>query len=251
MKKYLLSLLLLPVLSCGNNTNTAQIPTLAYQNTSIDASSINHSKWNALLQKNVSKAGIVNYKAFQQNSKQLEVYLSELAANVPNKSWSKNAMLAYWINAYNAFTVQLILNNYPTNSIKDIKDPWGKKFFTLGSKKYSLEEIEHEILRKMSEPRIHFAINCASFSCPNLLNEAYTETKLDAQLTAAAKSFINDATKNTITTNNIEISKIFDWFEGDFEKKGSLIDYLNQYSTLKISSKAKVSYKDYNWSLND
>jgi hypothetical protein len=252
MKKYIVSLLLLPLLSCGNNKSKTEIPAKAYQiATSVGSSSINHSKWDALLEKHVSKNGSVNYKAFQQDSKQLEAYLTELSANVPSKSWSKNATLAYWINAYNAYTVQLILNNYPTKSIKDIKDPWGKKFFTLGNKKYSLEEIEHEILRKMNEPRIHFAINCASFSCPNLLKEAYTEAKLDQQLTTAAKGFVNDATKNTITVNKIEISKIFDWFEGDFEQNGSVIDFLNKYSTVKINSEAEVKYKDYNWSLND
>ncbi|WP_026976299.1 DUF547 domain-containing protein [Flavobacterium tegetincola] len=251
MKKYILSLLLLPLLSCGNNKNAGEIPTEAYQNSTTTVANMDHSKWNALLQKNVSQNGNVNYKAFQQDQKQLQVYLSELASNVPNKSWSKNATLAYWINTYNAYTVQLILNNYPTKSIKDIKDPWGNKFFTLGTKKYSLEEVEHEILRKMNEPRIHFAINCASFSCPNLLNEAYSDAKLEQQLTTVAKRFVNDASKNTITANKIEISKIFDWFEGDFETKGSVIDYLNQYSTVKINSKAKVSYKDYNWSLND
>ena len=103
----------------------------------------------------------------------------------------------------------------------------------------------------MNEPRIHFAINCASFSCPNLLNEAYTEAKLNQQLAAVAKSFINDKTKNTITINKIEISKIFDWFEGDFKTKGSAIDFLNQYSAVKISSTAKINYKEYNWNLNE
>lgn len=252
MKKYFLTLLLLPLLSCGKNKNNPEIPISAYQTVVATAApTINHAKWNVLLQKNVAKNGTVNYKGFQKDSKELKMYLNELSANVPAKSWSKNAILAYWINAYNAYTVQLILDNYPTKSIKDISDPWGKKFFTLGNKKYSLEEIEHEILRKMDEPRIHFAINCASFSCPNLRNEAYTEAKLEQQLTAAAKSFINDKTKNTITTNKIEISKIFDWFSGDFKKKGSVIDFLNQYSKVKISSKAKINYKDYNWSLNE
>jgi hypothetical protein len=212
---------------------------------------MNHAKWDALLKKNVSRSGNVNYKAFQKDSKQLQAYLNELSANVPTKSWSKNATLAYWINAYNAYTVKLIVDNYPTKSIKDINDPWGKKFFSLGNKKYSLEEIEHEILRKMSEPRIHFAINCASFSCPNLLNEAYTEAKLNQQLATVAKSFINDKTKNTITSNKIEISKIFDWFEGDFKTKGSVIDFLNQYSAVKINSSAKINYKEYNWNLNE
>ncbi|SEA67813.1 Protein of unknown function, DUF547 [Flavobacterium gillisiae] len=252
MKTYFLTLLLLPLLSCGKNKDNNEIPTAAYQTTTTaDAQTMNHAKWNTLLQKNVSKNGNVNYKGFQKDSKELQAYLNELSGNVPTKTWSKNATLAYWINAYNAYTVKLILDNYPTKSIKDINDPWGKKFFSLGNKKYSLEEIEHEILRKMDEPRIHFAINCASFSCPNLLNEAYTAAKLDQQLAAVSKSFINDKTKNTITANKIEISKIFDWFAGDFKSKGSVIDFLNQYSTVKISSKAKVNYKDYNWSLNE
>jgi hypothetical protein len=252
MKKYFLTLLLLPLLSCAKSKNNTEIPTQVQQTiATADASSMNHAKWNALLQKNVSKNGTVNYKAFKKDSGQLQAYLTELSANVPTKSSSRNATLAYWINAYNAYTVKLIVDNYPTKSIKDINDPWGKKFISLGNKKYSLEEIEHEILRKMNEPRIHFAINCASFSCPNLLNEAYTEAKLEQQLKAVAKSFINDRTKNTITTNKIEISKIFDWFAGDFKNKGSVIDFLNQYSNVKISGNAKINYKEYNWNLNE
>lgn len=252
MKKYFLTLLLLPLIACGKNKNNTETAAPIKQSFTTEISqSINHGKWNALLQKNVSKNGNVNYKGFLKDSQDLQAYLTELSTNVPTKSWSKNATLAYWINAYNAYTVKLIIDNYPVKSIKDINDPWGKKFFSLGNKKYSLEEIEHEILRKMDEPRIHFAINCASFSCPNLLNEAYTEAKLEKQLVSVTKSFINDKMKNTITTNKIEISKIFDWFGGDFKKKGSVIDFLNQYSAIKISTKANVSYKEYNWSLNE
>jgi hypothetical protein len=252
MKKYLLALILLPLLSCAKNKDNSEVLIPAYQTTTTAATqSMNHAKWNALLQKNVSKNGNVNYKAFQKDSKQLQAYLNELSANVPTKSWSKNATLAYWINAYNAYTVKLILDNYPTKSIKDINDPWGKAFITLANKKYSLEQIENEILRKMNESRIHFAINCASFSCPNLLNEAYTEAKIEQQLKVVSKSFINDKTKNTITPNKIEVSKIFDWFGDDFKTKGSVIDFLNQYSTVKISGNAKITYKEYNWSLNE
>jgi len=203
------------------------------------------------LKKNVSASGIVNYKGFKKDAIQLQSYLDELSKNLPEKSWSKNAVLAYWINAYNAYTVKLILNNYPVKSIKDINNPWGKKFFTLGTTKYSLEEIEHDILRKMNEPRIHFAINCASFSCPNLLNEAYTEAKIEKQLENVAKSFVNDKTKNTIAADTIEISEIFNWFSGDFKTKGSLIDFLNQYSVVKINKSAKIKFNDYNWSLNE
>lgn len=255
MKTFFLSLLLLPLISCGKTESKTEIPKQAYTTTTSTtitiAASIDHAQWNTLLQKHVSKSGNVDYKGFQKDSKQLQSYLDLLAANVPTKSWSKNAVLAYWINTYNAYTVKLILDNYPVKSIKDISNPWGKKFFTLGAKKYSLEEVEHEILRKMDEPRIHFAINCASFSCPNLLNEAYTEAKVEKQLESVAKSFVNDKTKNTITANKIEISEIFSWFSGDFKTKGTLIDFLNQYSTVKINSKASVKFKTYNWSLND
>jgi hypothetical protein len=250
-KKYLLMLLMLPLLSCGKSTK--EIPDLAYgKNTETEVQTIlKHATWNTLLQKHVSNNGTVDYKGFQQDTGVLQSYLDQLAKNVPTKSWKKDAVLAYWINAYNAFTVKLILDNYPVKSIKDIKDPWGKKFFILGTKKYSLEEIEHEILRKMNEPRIHFAINCASFSCPNLSNQAYTSSTLDKQLTAAAKGFLADKTKNTITKDKLVISKIFDWFSGDFKKEGSIIDFINQYSTVKVNPKAKISYKDYNWDLNE
>ena len=210
-----------------------------------------HQKWNDLLKKHVSENGNVDYKGFKKEEAVLESYLELLSKNLPQKSWTKNATLAYWINAYNAFTVKLILDNYPVKSIKKINSPWDAAFINLGNKKYSLGQIEHKILRKMNEPRIHFAINCASYSCPNLLNEAYTEKYLNNQLDAAAKSFINDKTKNNITANNIEISSIFDWFTSDFKKKGTLIDFLNKYSSVKINAKAKISYKEYNWNLNE
>ena len=211
----------------------------------------NHQKWNDLLQKHVSENGNVDYKGFKKDELALQSYLELLSKNLPEKSWTKNATLAYWINVYNAYTVKLILVNYPVKSIKKINSPWDAAFINLGNKKYSLGEIEHKILRKMNEPRIHFAINCASYSCPNLLNEAYTEKNLNNQLDAAAKSFINDKSKNNITANIIEISSIFDWFTGDFKKKGTLIDFLNKYSSVKINAKAKISYKEYNWNLNE
>lgn len=252
MKKIALLLAFMPLLSCAKNTNT--IPDIAFGQ-QIEVSSvikkIDHEQWNDLLKKHVSANGNVDYKGFKKDTKQLQSYLTELSQNTPQKSWSKNAVLAYWINAYNAYTVKLILDNYPVKSIKDINDPWGKKFFTLGITKYSLEQIEHEILRKMSEPRIHFAINCASFSCPNLLDEAYTEAKIEKQLDNSAKAFVNDKSKNSLATDKVEISEIFNWFSGDFKTKGSLIDYLNQYSAVKINKNAKVKFKTYNWSLNE
>ncbi|UQD57342.1 DUF547 domain-containing protein [Flavobacterium sp. K5-23] len=252
MKNIALILAFMPLLSCAKSTNSISEKVKTQQiEISSTSNHIDHKQWDDLLRKNVSAKGNVNYKGFKKEAKQLQSYLDELANKTPEKSWSKNAVLAYWINAYNAFTVKLIIDNYPVKSIKDINDPWGKKFFTLGGKKYSLEQIEHEILRKMDEPRIHFAINCASFSCPNLLNEAYTEAKIEKQLESVSKSFVNDKTKNTISADRIEISEIFNWFSGDFKTKGTLIDFLNQYSSTKINKKATVKFKSYNWNLNE
>lgn len=221
-----------------------------------------HQIWDQLVKAHVKPSGLVDYKGFIKDKAKLEQYLKLISENAPDrKTWSKNQQLAYWINAYNAFTVKLIVDNYPTQSIRDlgpklkiplIKDVWHYKFFKIGGVESSLDEIEHSILRKeFDEPRIHFAINCASVSCPPLLNEAFMAEKLEGQLQKVAVAFINDPTRNKITPDKVQISSIFSWFQGDFTKKGSLIDFLNQYSKVKIKSNAKVSHLDYNWNLNE
>ncbi|WP_420575108.1 DUF547 domain-containing protein [Kordia sp.] len=210
-----------------------------------------HDIFNVLLQKHVTASGNVNYKGFKTDRSKLRAYITSLGENLPTDDWTKEEKLAYWINAYNALTVDLILRNYPLESIKDIKKPWNQRLWKLGSKWYNLDEIEHKILRKMNEPRIHFAINCASFSCPPLLNEAFSSEKLERQLTQVTKVFLADSKRNTITKNQIEISKIFKWFSKDFKQNGSLIDFLNTYSDVKISGNAKKKYKEYDWTLNE
>lgn len=221
-----------------------------------------HQTWDQLLKANVSSSGIVDYKGFVKDKAKLEQYLKLISENAPDrKTWSKQEQLAYWINAYNAFTVKLIVDNYPVKSIRDlgpslkiplIKDVWHYKFFKIGGVESSLDEIEHSILRKeFEEPRIHFAVNCASVSCPPLLNEAFMASKLEAQLDKVARGFINDSSRNKITADNAQISSIFSWFKGDFTKKGSLIDFLNLYSKVKIKPSAKISHLDYNWNLNE
>ena len=210
-----------------------------------------HSQWNTLLSKYVSNTGNVDYQGFKSSQNQLKSYLEALANHVPDKSWSKSQSLAYWINAYNAFTVELIIKKYPIKSIKDIGSPWDKKFIKLGKHTLSLNDIEHKILRKKGEPRIHFAINCASVSCPNLLNEAFVSDRLEKQLTMTTKAFLADQSKNIITSDKIEISKIFDWFSDDFKSKGSIIDFINTYSEIKVNRKAKKKYMNYSWSLNE
>jgi len=115
----------------------------------------------------------------------------------------------------------------------------------------SLNTIEHEILRPMGDPRIHFAIVCASESCPKLLNCAYEAKSLTDQLDQAAREFINDTSKNSISESKITISKIFKWFKSDFPKGDAFINYLNKYSTVKIFPDININYKTYNWSLNE
>ncbi len=217
----------------------------------VETVSLSHESFNTLLKNNVSAAGNVNYEGFKRNRKILRDYIAFLGENVPTDNWTKNEKLAYWMNAYNAMTIDLIMRNSPLESIKDIKKPWDQRLWKLSDKWYNLEEIEHKILRKMGDARIHFGINCASFSCPPLLNEAFTPTKVDQQLTQVARKFVNDSSRNMISENNIEISKIFDWFAKDFKQNGSVIDYLNQFSTVKISEGAKVRFMDYNWELNN
>ncbi len=212
---------------------------------------IKHNEWDSLLKKYVDDEGHVNYEGFKKAVTKLDGYLKALAANPPSKNWTKEERLAYYINLYNAGTIKLILENYPVKSIKDIKSPWDKKWILIGGKTYSLGEIEHEILRKMDEPRIHFAINCASFSCPRLVNEAYKAGHLEVQLNNAAVNFINDPNKNVISSERAELSEIFKWFKKDFTENGSLKDFINQYAKTNMNGKTKTGYLNYDWSLNE
>lgn len=211
----------------------------------------NHELWDELLGKYVSETGKVDYKGFQKDSIDLSTYINMLKMGYFKiDEYSRQRKLAYWINAYNALTVDLILRNYPLNSIKDIKDPWDQRLWKFGDQWLNLNDIEHKILRKMDEPRIHFAIVCASESCPKLLNKTYSANNLEEQLSIATKDFLSDASKNELSENSIKLSKIFKWFAKDFKTDGSIIDFLNQYSEVTINENAKKSYKDYSWDLN-
>jgi hypothetical protein len=213
------------------------------------------SIFNDLLQKNVTEDGIVDYKSLKENEAKLDNYITYLEKTSPEKSWSENKQKAFWINAYNAYTVKLILENYPLKSIMNIKkkgkDAWNIPFAKVGNKTYTLNHIEHEILRKnFNDPRIHVGVNCASGSCPQLGNFAFTEQNYETKTNKLMKKFINDTSRNKISKKKVQISSIFDWFKGDFTKNGSVIDYLNKYSDIKISSKTKISYLKYDWTLN-
>lgn len=223
-----------------------------------DSQPFTHGQWTNLLQKHVNPDGWVNYDGFIKDSLQLNNYLQQIESNYPNeKNWSREQILAYWINAYNAYTVQIVIRNYPVASIKDIKpgvaflnSVWDIKFITIEGEQLDLNNIEHNILRKMNEPRIHFAVNCASYSCPKLLNTAYEAATIDNQLNQQAVDFINDPKRNVITAEKADVSSIFNWFTGDFTNDGSLKDFLNKYSKVPIAESTGINFLEYNWNLN-
>ncbi|WP_455169004.1 DUF547 domain-containing protein [Aegicerativicinus sediminis] len=212
---------------------------------------VNHLVWDSLLKQFVDGNGFVDYKGFKNEEIRLNNYLQSLAKHPPQNNWTKDESIAYYINAYNAHTIKLILDNYPISSIKDIRNPWDQKRVQIGNNILSLGEIEHEVLRKMNEPRIHFAINCASFSCPKLRNEAFIAKKLEEQLEIACKDFINDSSKNKFQNLEAQLSKIFKWYKSDFTENVSLIEYINRYAYAKISNDAKIRFLEYDWSLNE
>ncbi|MBV6446908.1 DUF547 domain-containing protein [Nitrosomonas sp.] len=245
------------------------------------AAEFDHSVWNGLLQNHVQminhgQASQVDYDGFLQKRAVLRTYLSQLSAvNASEFSiWSRSERLAFLINAYNAYTIDLILTRYPKlDSIKDLgsflQTPWKKHFVPLFGKILSLDDIEHGMIRKSgdyNEPRIHFAVNCASIGCPGLLNEAYISSKLEAQLETMTRAFLADRSRNryNVTTGRLEVSKIFDWYREDFERgwKGwhkldqffahyadSLTDTPEAKASV-IAGGVKIRFLDYDWVLN-
>lgn len=215
-----------------------------------------HTTFDLLLQKHVTSAGKVNYKGFKAEVDKLDDYLNTIKENKPSSEWTSKAIKAYWINAYNAFTIKLMLNHYPLKSITDLKfsgkSAWDYSWIKIGGETLSLNDIEHKKLRaKYKDPRIHFAVNCASYSCPILANKAYTEENASSLMSKQASRFINDSTRNKVSATEVKISEIFKWYADDFKTKGSIIDYLNKYSKIKINANATISYLSYNWKINE
>ena len=215
-----------------------------------------HAELDAAMKKYVVN-GMVDYASLKANRAGLDAYIAKTSAVSESdfKSWSEAQQLAFLINVYNAETVQLILDNYPVKSIKEIGNfistAQDKKVVTLFGKTTTLNYVEHDLLRaKYSEPRIHFAIVCAAISCPTLRSEAFVADKLEAQLSDQAKNFLSDKSKNEYKDGELHLSKIFDWFEGDFTKAGkSVAEYVNPWFSEDVS-KADVEFKDYDWNLN-
>lgn len=208
----------------------------------------------------------VNYKEAQKNRKSLDLIASQFESVSKNTfdSWSEKDRLSFLINAYNVFTVKLIVDNYPLESIKDLgslfKSPWKKKFFKLFGQEENLDGIEHEKIRKdFKEPRIHFAVVCASKGCPALKGEAYVGSRLNDQLEESLRSFLKDKTRNRWDekNNTLHISKIFKWYGDDFKNaSGSVPAFLaprmaGSEAQQQQLNQAKIEFLDYDWSLNE
>lgn len=242
---YLPMLLLLPFFTNTNET-LASTGKLIGNHPEVD-----HVLWDVQLGQFVSDKGVVDYSGWQSQEAALDKYLEALSKAVPTKSTPADVEMAYWINAYNAFTVKLILDNYPIKSIMKLDNGkvWDRKWIVLGNATYSLNDIEHEILRKeFDDPRIHFAVNCAAQSCPPLWNRAFTKDNLDLGLEKRTRTFINNPVYNSLHKNKLTLSKIFDWYRQDF---GDLVAYVSQYTNMGIDKSATVNFHEYDWSLNE
>lgn len=238
----------------------------ASQRVSIDQ--IDHTAYDRLLKKYVDRDGYVNYDAWKKNPadrQALQAYLSQLGRADLSRPASKAGQLAFWINAYNALTIEGILQVYPTSSIRNHTarfagyNIWKHLPLIVGDRKFSLNDIEHNILRKMGEPRIHFAIVCASVGCPRLRNEAYVAQKLNEQLADNARDFFSRAKNLRVDAGRrtLYLSSILKWFGGDFGRgESEMLAYLSPYlppaaRSLISAGGVRISYLDYNWNLND
>lgn len=237
-----------------------------------------HAQWDVLVKKQVAwlpggHASQVDYAGFQGDRQVLKSYLDRLSAVTRSEyeRWSKPEQLAFLLNAYNAFTVELILTEYPKlNSIRDlgslISSPWKKHFFSLLGEPRSLDEIEHGMIRAagvFDDPRIHMAVNCASIGCPALRNEAYVAARLEAQLEDATVRFLSDRSRNRYNPqrDRLEVSKIFDWYGKDFAARaGSVQKWLAQYADHLAdpgarprirAAEVRLEFLEYDWALNE
>jgi hypothetical protein len=241
-------------LSAANGSVAATL--ITYEFTKLEESApptplvgLSHAPLDAMLRKYVSTTGKVDYASFK-NDPTIARYLGMLESATPS-AMGENEEKAFWINVYNIYTIKLIIDNKMPKSIKDIGSPWDRKFIKIAGETYSLNQVENEILRpKFKDARIHFAINCASVSCPKLHNAAFTASNIEAKLEQLAREFVNDSAMNELSAGRIKISNIFDWYGVDFKQSGTVIDWLNQYSDVTINADAKIGYKNYNWDLN-
>ena len=234
------------------------------------ANAFDFSEWDVLLEKHVKSDLIdgISLNTVAYGKLRLDPVFHQLESKLrlfsPTKLRTHQEKLAFWINVYNIFAVKIVTDNYPLKSIKNIgglfKSVWKIKAGTVGGEKYTLDEIEHGILRKMGDPRIHTAIVCASVSCPDLSKKAYKSEKLSEQLDMQMSDFLANPNKGMRVENNqqskrILLSPIFDWFAEDFKSSGGVRKFIKSYVPTRYRQALEntdypISYINYNWSIN-
>ncbi|QIX62605.1 DUF547 domain-containing protein [Hymenobacter sp. BT18] len=221
-----------------------------------------HAQWNSLLARHVLADGRVDYRGFRADEDELAEYLELLDATAPDASWQPNDVKAYWINAYNASVVDLVLQHYPLNSLTDTRikskstgsfSPWEAPVVFVGGNTYSLNQIEKQFLRGSTpDARIHFALVQAAVSSPSLLNEAYEGSRLEQQLEAQTRRFLNDPVANQLMGPTPQLSSLFDWYAADFgSTPEALLAFVNRYAHVPLPAGTTFGFLPFNWQLND
>ncbi|WP_305845916.1 DUF547 domain-containing protein [Photobacterium kishitanii] len=223
-----------------------------------DQRQINHHQWQQLLDKYLvvqPQQTLFRYGDVTTADKQhLSNYIKQLSDLDP-RQYNRNVQFSYWVNLYNALTVQLIINNYPITSITKLGGffsfgPWDQPMVTINNKTLSLNDIEHRILRPIwRDPRIHYAVNCASLGCPDLLPQVFDSQQLNHQLDAAASRFINSPKGVRTNSTQTTLSSIYDWYSADFGNQQALLQHINHYRAHKKITAKNIKF-DYNWLLN-
>lgn len=229
---------------------------------------VDHSAWSDILGSYVKTGGPQGVNLFDYggvssaDKSKLDGYIKALADRDP-RSLNKAEQKAYWINLYNAVTIQVVLDDYPVDSIRDIKDgffsggPWDRKVVTIAGEQLTLNDIEHRILRPIwNDPLIHYGVNCASIGCPNLLTEAYTGENIETRLAENAKAYVKSSRGARFDGKKLVVSSIYEWFQVDFgDSEAGVLKHLAQYAEgskqAKLKSRNGYSKDAYSWDLND
>jgi hypothetical protein len=250
---------------------TAEAPAALTMFTAGAAATVDHAVWDGLLKTHVVKGadGLnrVAYAKFKPDHAKLKAYVAALQSTDVSKL-DRPEQFAFWANLYNAKTIDVVLDKYPVKSIKDVSlgggikslvggGPWQAKIMKVAGVAMSLDDIENEVLRPtFKDPRVHYSVNCASVGCPNLAAEALTGAKLEAQLEAGAKAFINSPRGIVIEGGKAKASSIYDWFRADFGgTDAAVIAHMKKYAEpalkAKLDTLTAISSHDYDWTLAD
>lgn len=247
----------------------ARVPLRAADPSTTDAHTmtVDHAAWQSILGRYVSASpdGINRFaygRVSAADKAALKAYLGALQG-VRVSALGEGEQRAYWINFYNALTIDVVLDHYPVKSIRDIggglfvTGPWKKELVAVEGRKLSLDNIEHDILRKTwRDPRVHYAVNCASISCPNLMREAFTGAKLEQMLNQGARDYVNHPRGAKIVNGKLTLSQIYEWYRRDFGSRDSeVIAHVARYAEPKLKAQlASIEFiagYDYDWSLNE